>query len=79
MHMVDLAGSERVDQTGASGERLREAKNINKSLATLCDVVKALAAAASHAVSAAAKREQQQRLGQHPFSGETETTIGIYI
>ena len=42
--MVDLAGSERVDQTGASGERLREAKNINKSLATLCDVVKALSA-----------------------------------
>jgi RNA polymerase-binding transcription factor DksA len=41
--MVDLAGSERVDQTGASGERLREARNINKSLATLCDVVNALA------------------------------------
>ena len=41
--MVDLAGSERVAQTGTHGERLREAKNINKSLATLCDVIRALA------------------------------------
>ena len=57
--MVDLAGSERVDQTGASGERLREAKNINRSLATLCDVVKALASQSSTA------REHSQGSGAH--------------
>lgn len=51
INMVDLAGSERVDQTGASGERLREARNINKSLATLCDVVKSLAAQRSSSAS----------------------------
>ena len=40
--LVDLAGSERVSLTGASGERLVEANNINKSLSTLSDVIKAL-------------------------------------
>ena len=42
MHLVDLAGSERVYNTGASGLRLREANSINKSLATLADVINAL-------------------------------------
>ena len=40
--LVDLAGSERVSLTGASGERLTEANNINKSLSTLSDVIKVL-------------------------------------
>ena len=43
--MVDLAGSERASLTGASGERLVEANNINKSLSTLGDVIKALSSA----------------------------------
>ncbi len=33
--LVDLAGSERTKKTGAEGDRLREATNINKSLSTL--------------------------------------------
>lgn len=33
--LVDLAGSERMARTGAGGERLREAGNINSSLMTL--------------------------------------------
>eukprot|EP00903_Cladosiphon_okamuranus_P016951 g15626.t1 len=41
--LVDLAGSERANATGAKGDRLREAANINKSLSTLGDVIKALA------------------------------------
>jgi kinesin family protein 1 len=32
---VDLAGSERANSTGASGTRLKEGANINKSLTTL--------------------------------------------
>ena len=32
LHLIDLAGSERLDKTGASGERLKEAQNIKKSL-----------------------------------------------
>lgn len=40
--LVDLAGSERMSTTGASGDRLREASNINRSLSVLGDVIKAL-------------------------------------
>lgn len=40
--LVDLAGSERVDHSGTTGTRLRETGSINKSLATLADVINAL-------------------------------------
>ena len=40
--LVDLAGSERASSTGASGVRLREGGNINKSLTTLGRVIAAL-------------------------------------
>lgn len=43
LHLVDLAGSERVDEAGATGEGLREAQHINKSLSCLQDVIMALA------------------------------------
>ncbi|KAF0685901.1 hypothetical protein As57867_022204, partial [Aphanomyces stellatus] len=43
--MVDLAGSERTDL--ASGDRLREAASINKSLSALGDVINALASNAT--------------------------------
>jgi centromeric protein E len=44
LNLVDLAGSENAKQTGAEGERLREASNINKSLLTLARVISTLAA-----------------------------------
>lgn len=44
LSLVDLAGSERAGQTGASGDRLREAANINRSLSALGTVINALAA-----------------------------------
>lgn len=40
--LVDLAGSERVDHSGTTGTRVRETGSINKSLATLADVINAL-------------------------------------
>lgn len=40
---MDLAGSERANSTGATGARLREGSNINKSLTTLGRVIAALA------------------------------------
>ena len=40
--MVDLAGSERVSKSGATADRLNEAKSINKSLSALGDVIQAL-------------------------------------
>jgi kinesin family protein 1 len=41
--LVDLAGSERANSTGATGTRLKEGANINKSLTTLGKVISALA------------------------------------
>ncbi|XP_070774911.1 kinesin-like protein KIF16B isoform X2 [Enoplosus armatus] len=43
IHLVDLAGSERADATGATGVRLKEGGNINKSLVTLGNVISSLA------------------------------------
>uniref|UniRef100_A0A4W3GJD6 Kinesin-like protein n=1 Tax=Callorhinchus milii TaxID=7868 RepID=A0A4W3GJD6_CALMI len=48
MNLVDLAGSERVWKSGAEGERLKEAQNINKSLLALADVIQALRAKQNH-------------------------------
>jgi len=42
-----LAGSERANSTGATGQRLKEGANINKSLTTLGKVISSLAAASS--------------------------------
>ena len=39
MNLVDLAGSERADSTGATGDRLKEGANINKSLSALGNVI----------------------------------------
>ena len=43
VNLVDLAGSERLTQSGATGDRLEEAKNINLSLHTLGRVIHTLA------------------------------------
>ena len=43
LNLVDLAGSEQQKASGAVGERLREASNINKSLSILGRVINSLA------------------------------------
>ncbi|XP_051812782.1 kinesin-like protein KIFC3 isoform X2 [Acanthochromis polyacanthus] len=48
LNLVDLAGSERVWKSGAEGERLKEAQNINRSLLALGDVIQALRARQTH-------------------------------
>ena len=42
MYFVDLAGSEKVAKTNVKGAQLDEAKNINKSLSALGQVINAL-------------------------------------
>lgn len=41
-HLIDLAGSERIKHTKAVGAQVTEAKNINKSLSALGNVIKSL-------------------------------------
>ena len=42
LSLVDLAGSERTSRTGGTGERLKEAGNINQSLMTLRTCIETL-------------------------------------
>jgi len=48
LSLIDLAGSERLKSTEAEGARLEEAKNINRSLSALGDVVNALGSGSKH-------------------------------
>ena len=48
LNLVDLAGSERLDKSGATGQALKEAQNINKSLSALGYVIQARAVKQSH-------------------------------
>jgi kinesin family protein C2/C3 len=48
LNLVDLAGSERLNKSGAVGQALKEAQNINKSLSALGDVIAARASKQSH-------------------------------
>jgi kinesin family protein C1 len=43
LNLVDLAGSERLKESGSTGLRLEETKNINSSLSNLSNVIMALA------------------------------------
>eukprot|EP00298_Acanthocystis_sp_HF-20_P014061 c20619_g1_i4.p1 GENE.c20619_g1_i4~~c20619_g1_i4.p1 ORF type:complete len:313 (+),score=116.01 c20619_g1_i4:11-949(+) len=43
LNLIDLAGSERLDKSESTGDRLTEAKSINKSLHALADVISSIA------------------------------------
>ena len=51
LSLIDLAGSERAYKTENSGQRLREGRNINRSLLSLANCINALAGIAEHGLS----------------------------
>ncbi|KAF9586509.1 kinesin-like protein Klp8 [Lunasporangiospora selenospora] len=57
--LVDLAGSERANSTGATGTRLKEGANINKSLTTLGKVISVLADQANPPTGAAKRNSKR--------------------
>lgn len=61
IRLVDLAGSERAKATEATGQRLREGSNINKSLTTLGRVIAALADATTSRSGSPSKRRPQAK------------------
>uniref|UniRef100_A0A8C5MCL8 Kinesin-like protein n=1 Tax=Leptobrachium leishanense TaxID=445787 RepID=A0A8C5MCL8_9ANUR len=74
LYLVDLAGSEKVSKTGAEGALLDEAKNINKSLSSLGNVISALA---EGNVYIPYRDSKMTRILQDSLGGNCRTTIVI--
>ncbi|XWS61771.1 hypothetical protein CRYUN_Cryun07bG0154000 [Craigia yunnanensis] len=76
LHLVDLAGSERVDRSEATGDRLREAQHINKSLSALGDVIFALAQKNAHVPYRNSKLTQ---VLQSSLGGKAKTLMFVQL
>eukprot|EP00854_Cymbomonas_tetramitiformis_P000460 gene460-839_t len=72
--LVDLAGSERLSRTEASGQRLKEAQHINKSLSALGDCIAALSSKSAHIPYRNSKLTQ---LLQDSLGGDAKTLMFV--
>ncbi|XP_063767238.1 kinesin heavy chain isoform X2 [Eleginops maclovinus] len=75
LYLVDLAGSEKVSKTGAEGAVLDEAKNINRSLSALGNVISALAEGTKSHVPY--RDSKMTRILQDSLGGNCRTTMFI--
>ncbi|XP_023747565.1 kinesin-like protein KIN-12D [Lactuca sativa] len=76
LNLVDLAGSERQKSSGAEGERLKEAANINKSLSTLGHVIMVLVDGANARTKHVPYRDSRLTfLLQDSLGGNSKTMI----
>ena len=71
LHLIDLAGSERVDKSGVTGQAMKEAQNINKSLSALGDVISAL--------NAKTKTKNGGKKEHIPYRNSTLTYVTLYV
>ncbi|WCJ26284.1 Kinesin-like protein KIN-14J [Euphorbia peplus] len=76
LHLIDLAGSERVERTEATGDRLREAQHINKSLSALGDVIFSLAQKSPHVPYRNSKLTQ---VLQSSLGGQAKTLMFVQL
>ncbi|XP_074080444.1 kinesin-like protein KIF18B [Macrotis lagotis] len=75
MSLIDLAGSERASNTHASGERLREGANINRSLLALINVLNALADAKGRKSHVPYRDSKLTRLLKDSIGGNCRTVM----
>ena len=76
LYICDLAGSENASKTGASGQRLDEAKEINKSLTTLGRVIDCLILKAAHIPY---RDSNLTRLLQNSLGGNARCALCIHV
>ncbi|KAH0464569.1 hypothetical protein IEQ34_007355 [Dendrobium chrysotoxum] len=76
LHLIDLAGSERVDRSEVTGDRLKEAQYVNKSLSALSDVIFALSQKSAHIPYRNSKLTQ---ILQSSLGGQAKTLMFVQV